>query len=90
MSYTEDDYINVSNLSKLRIASNVLSSALPHGVVDEALVKIALRITSRLVIYLESRLNEDQGERSEWPQGPCRRPVEIPCSAPKGHDGECS
>jgi hypothetical protein len=89
-TYSESDYINLTNLAKLRVASNVLSSVLPHGVVSEALVKLALRITARLVVYLESRLNEDEGNRSEWPQGPCLKPVEVPCSSPKSHDGECS
>ena len=88
MSYTEDDYLNLTNLTKLRIAQDVLRSVTPH--VDEVLVKVALRITARLVIFLESRLNEESGERAEWPQGPCLKPAAIPCSAPKGHDEKCS
>jgi hypothetical protein len=87
LSASEEDYIDLTNLAKLRIAKQILSDVMPQGVVDEDLVGLALRTVARLAVFLESsRSEEEEVGSGEWPEGPCLKPwAMVPCSLRRGH-----
>jgi len=86
----ESEYVSLTNLVKLRIASQILGSVIETDDTPEVLLSVAKRVTARLVVHLESQRNLEAGIRAEWPFGPCMQATMIPCSLPKEHDGGCS
>lgn len=52
----ENDYINATNLAKLRIALNVLKDVLPMNGTEESYVSEAMKLVSSLCADLEKQV----------------------------------
>ena len=60
-NWTEQNYIDLTNLTKLRVAKHVLGDVLAYpedGAVDPRLLSVSARIVGRLIITLASALDE--------------------------------
>lgn len=86
----ERDYINATNITRLRAALHLLRDVMPNEDTSEELARLARCTVARLAIHLESNMARVRGDEGEWPVGVCGRVVEVGCTNHVEHDEDCS